>query len=617
MAGGSIGGVVSGLDTASLIQQVMQVEGRSQALLKNRVKGHESAVTALQGINTKMQALLTAAKDLRRPDTWNSIKATSSDTSVTATAGTAAVPGSATFKVMNLARAEVQTTTTTVPSTTAVIAGSGTITVTKAVGDAVEISVGDGSLDAVAKAINARTDLGVRALSIQVEPGQFRLQLSSTKTGAAAGFTVAGFDVGYETTQLTAAADAVIQFGDSAVGQVKSATNTFENVIPGVTFTVSAADKTVTLDLVRDVEGTADKAKALVDAANAALEEIRKQSAFDPLTKKGGPLAGDALARQLVNQVVGTLSAGASAASAGVEGTRDGKIAFDRTKFVTALKSDPQGTRALFGQPPAYSHGATATTGAVTVLGSDATAAPGTYGVVVTQAARKASAATTATPLPGDVYQLKRGTGVAEYTVQLGDDLAVVAEKLNAAAAAQKLNITVSATATEIKAESDSYGTGGNFEMTLGGVPVAGTAGLDVAGSIGGVTATGSGQTLSAPVAPSGPSGVSLLVTLSAADVQALAGGPVGSVTVTQGLGDRLTAVAAAATDRTTGQITSAIDTRRSSIKSLDSQIAEWDNRLAMRRKALERQFAGLEKALGTMRSQSNWLSAQIAGMSY
>ncbi len=615
MAGASIGGIVSGMDTATMINQLMQIEARGQTALKGRVKTHESAVTALQSINTKMQTLLTAAKDLRKVDAWTSVKAVSSDASVTVTARPGAAAGSSTFKVMSLAKAEVETTTGKVSSTGAVIASSGKITVTKTGGEPVELAVGNGSLDAVAQAINAKTDLGIRAIAVQVEPGQYRLQLSSTKTGAASAFSVTGFDLGFETTELTAAADAVIQFGDSAVGQVKSATNTFEDVVPGTTFTVSAVDKTVTLDLSRDVEGTADKVKALVEAANAAMDEIRKHSTYDVATKRGGPLAGDSMAREMVQRVLSTVSGGAiSLSGVGVEVTREGKVTFNKDKFLTALKDSPDATRTLFGQAPTYAAGATATTGAVSVLGSDPSAVAGTYDVVVTQAARKASATSTATPLPGAVYTLKRGTSVAEYTVQLGDDLAAVAEKLTAAAAAQRLGITVSATATELKAESAAYGAAGDFEMTAGGVALPGVTGLDVGGTIGGVAATGSGQTLTAPLGTA-PAGVALSVTLTADDVAALAGTPVGRVSVTQGFADRLTAVADLATRRADGQLNTALEGRRSSIKTLNSQIDSWDNRLAMRRSGLERQFTSMEKALGTMRNQSNWLAGQIASM--
>ncbi len=614
---GFIGGIASGMDTASMIDQLMQLEGITQSRLKTRVRGHETAITALQSINTKMQALLTAAKDVRKPESWNSVKATSSDPSVSVSARTGAIAGSTSFTVKELAKAEVETTSTAVASTGTVVASGGKLTFTKA-GSAtpVELSVGDGSLASIASAINAKSDLGVRATTIQVEPGQYRLQLTSTTTGAASAFSVSGFDAAYATTELTAGTDALIQFGDNPLGQIKSASNTFDNVVPGVTFTVSAKDKTVTLDLTRDAERTADKVKAVVDAANAALDEIRKQSAVDPTTKRGGPLAAELVTRDLVQRVLGTVSGGTtSMAAAGIELTRDGKVTFTRDKFLTALKENPDGTRALFGQPPAYTAGTTKTSGSVSLTGSHPDAAAGTYDVVVTQAARKASAAGTVVPVAGEVFQLKRGTEVAEYTVQVGDDLAKVAAGLNAAAVTKKLDITVSGTATELKAESKAYGSAATFQLTQAGLPLAATAGVDVAGTVGGVSATGSGQTLTVPTTAPGPTGVSLTVTLTADDVTNLAGGPAGTVTLTRGFGDRVAAAAEQATDRFTGKLTSAVEGRRSNITSLNTQIESWDDRLEMRRAALIRQFGAMEKALGTMRNQSNWLAGQIAAL--
>ena len=50
-------------------------------------------------------------------------------------------------------------------------------------------------------------------------------------------------------------------------------------------------------------------------------------------------------------------------------------------------------------------------------------------------------------------------------------------------------------------------------------------------------------------------------------------------------------------------------------MKSLNSEIADWNNRLQLRQQTLQRQFTNLETALGKMKNQSNWLAGQIAGL--
>jgi flagellar hook-associated protein 2 len=61
--------------------------------------------------------------------------------------------------------------------------------------------------------------------------------------------------------------------------------------------------------------------------------------------------------------------------------------------------------------------------------------------------------------------------------------------------------------------------------------------------------------------------------------------------------------------------VTDAVTGRNTYIKTLNDQISNWDIRLASRRAALQKQYAGLETSMGKMQSQSSWLSSQIASL--
>lgn len=76
-------------------------------------------------------------------------------------------------------------------------------------------------------------------------------------------------------------------------------------------------------------------------------------------------------------------------------------------------------------------------------------------------------------------------------------------------------------------------------------------------------------------------------------------------------LGDSFRAVA----NTQISNITSAVTGRKNSIDSLTAQISNWDVRLAAKQAALTKQYAGLETALGKLKSQSTWLSGQIASL--
>jgi flagellar hook-associated protein 2 len=61
--------------------------------------------------------------------------------------------------------------------------------------------------------------------------------------------------------------------------------------------------------------------------------------------------------------------------------------------------------------------------------------------------------------------------------------------------------------------------------------------------------------------------------------------------------------------------ITAVITGRKNEIDSMSSQIDNWDIRLAAKREALQKQYSDLETALSNLKSQSTWLSGQIASL--
>lgn len=63
------------------------------------------------------------------------------------------------------------------------------------------------------------------------------------------------------------------------------------------------------------------------------------------------------------------------------------------------------------------------------------------------------------------------------------------------------------------------------------------------------------------------------------------------------------------------GSIAGLIKRKNEFIKDLNDQVAEWDIRLDARKASLQKQWAGLEVALGKLQSQSSWLSGQIASL--
>jgi flagellar hook-associated protein 2 len=91
----------------------------------------------------------------------------------------------------------------------------------------------------------------------------------------------------------------------------------------------------------------------------------------------------------------------------------------------------------------------------------------------------------------------------------------------------------------------------------------------------------------------------------------AYAANPGTAQTVATALGKNLEKLA----DGAQSMLTDAVNSHDNFTRGLKSQIANWDARLNARREALQRQFSGLEKALGKLKDQSSWLAGQIAGL--
>ena len=344
----SVSGLASGMDTSTLVSQLMQVEAAGQTRLKSKVSNEERAVTAYQSVNTKLAAAEKAADELGKLSTWRSAKATSSSSTVSATTANSNTTqtGTVTFDVISLAKAQVSTTRG--PSD-GDATGHNAITITKGDGTQSDIDISaDRSLAGIASAIN-NAGLGIKATVVALEGGESVLQMSATKAGVTNGFTIdGGFDGEIKTP--TAATDAKLQVGgaDEDGGySVTSASNTFSNLISDTSITVTKEGETgVTVDVASDTSAITAKVKAMVDAMNGAFSEIGKQTAYNPSSKTtAAALTGDFSVRQISQKMLGTVSGGledfGSLAKLGISLTRDGTVAFDEAKFKLTYEADP------------------------------------------------------------------------------------------------------------------------------------------------------------------------------------------------------------------------------------------------------------------------------------
>ena len=220
---------------------------------------------------------------------------------------------------------------------------------------------GFATLADVAKAIN-EDDLGVQATLVRSN-GAISLVVTSEETGVDNAFSISmAGNAAASTTQLSAAQDAQIRLGGSYGGAdgnggilLTSSSNTFDNVIDGVSLTVSKThkegDTPLTVNIAQDKEGTKGKAQSFVDAFNTLMSSFDSLTASGSESAKRGTLAGDSSIRSIESRLNGLLRTdfgGTSLINFGISADRNGKLTIDTKRFEAAVAANPEGFEALF-----------------------------------------------------------------------------------------------------------------------------------------------------------------------------------------------------------------------------------------------------------------------------
>src|SRR3954452_6881395 len=158
----NISGIASGIDTNSIITQLMSIERQPQVRIQQQQTVENARKQALQDVNTRLLNLQTSIQALRDPGLWaDSQEVDSSDTSrITAVQTGGAAAGGYSIGVTRLARAQ-QLTQGTVATNAA---ADETLTIKVGAGTSVDVNVSSGDdLSTVASKINGTSGVGVYA----------------------------------------------------------------------------------------------------------------------------------------------------------------------------------------------------------------------------------------------------------------------------------------------------------------------------------------------------------------------------------------------------------------------------------------------------------------------
>ena len=353
-------GLASGMDTASIIDQLVALESRPLNQLKSRQTGLRTQLSVIGDIVSKLTSLSAAAKDLEANGVL-AAKAVTTNDAFTAAPGSSATAGRYSVEVLTLARA-AKFRSTTFATGEVMAGGSLQLNVQGTSYDPIVIADGT-SLEDAALAIRQS---GAPVSAVVLDDGTSRyLSITARDTGypltGAAGdalsmtFTA---DVG-ATGKLPALAQT--QSAQNATLKVDGLlftrqSNTISDAVPGTTLSLrKEAALAEDLVLSTDPEGTKARLQKFVDAYNAVAFLVQKQLSPTKDTDRSSTLAGDSSIRSLqakLQSIVATTVPGLtnvrSLADLGVKTARDGSLSIDATTLGKALERDPAATNALF-----------------------------------------------------------------------------------------------------------------------------------------------------------------------------------------------------------------------------------------------------------------------------
>lgn len=428
--------------------------------------------------------------------------------------------------------------------------------------------------------------------------------------------------------QTVVAQDAIVSINGLAITRE---TNTVTGAIDGVTLNLLKKDAGNSISL--DVTETSSEAKSAIEefvgGYNGLIETMNSLSSYNSETETAGILQGDFTLRNILNQLrkeISSLNTGQtgtiqSLADLGIKTKLDGTLEMDDSSLDDALANYSSEVAALFTEQ------GQASDSAVAYLSATANTQPGQYSVNITTLASRAelnAGAVNSLVIDADNDELTitiDGQGSAsinltQATYANGDDLAThiqaqINNDANLKSAGVSVTVSYDSVNNEFDLTSSRYGSASSIQITsvdtnstndLGLSVSTGIAGVDIAGTINGQAASGSGQILTSSAG--GSAGLALSVTSGAI-------GDRGSVAFSNGFISGLD-------DLLDSFLLSGgfIENREQGLNSeLEELIQEFDD-LGTRLESLEarliRQFSALDGLIARFNSTSNFLTQQL-----
>jgi len=224
----------------------------------------------------------------------------------------------------------------------------------------VDVESGDTLQDVIDKITAETTDVAASILNDGSPTAPYRLSLVSQVSGLEGELQVDATQFSLSFQEIVRAQDALLLVGDAeSVGAgilTASSSNTFENVLEGVSLSILSIDsQPVTISIEQTSELIVSNINLFVDQYNKIRDKLEEHTFFNQNDNTTGVLFGSHVALRLDTSLPSLLSGrffGAgefrSLEAVGVQLKSDGNLEFDQTKFQAAYDDDAAAIEQLF-----------------------------------------------------------------------------------------------------------------------------------------------------------------------------------------------------------------------------------------------------------------------------
>ena len=347
-------GKTSGIDVQTTVAELMQLQRQPETQMLQQQTEIGEQISLLAGIGSDMQALATAADNLRDVTGALNAKIATSGRTDLVTASATYTAAAATHRVVVGKLATVSSSYSDPVPANQQLGGT---EIDVDYGDPndpskvekILVPDADNTLQSVADYINGGS-YGVTA-SILTDTQGSRLVLTSRNSGAAGNLTVGSAALNF--TQGTEGVDAQLTVDGVPM---TSAGNTVTTAIPGVTLNLLAAspDTPVTIGVANDTSQASQALNTFVSAYNTVIQDLNSQFAVDANGQQG-LLAGNDGIRNLQTQLLAAVSYSVSGTgqyvnlqSLGLEMQDDGTLQVNSNVLNQALSNHFQDVQNFF-----------------------------------------------------------------------------------------------------------------------------------------------------------------------------------------------------------------------------------------------------------------------------